>query len=748
MLQFMKNKILIPALVVVALGAFFSFRYVHAAGSNTQQRRALVIATVMRTIQAAHFAPRPIDDSFSARVYKETLKMFDGEKLYFTKGDIEKLSKYQLDIDDQVMAGSTEFFDSLEAIYVRRIDGSEKIFETILKKPFNFNANESTTVNKETGKESGTYEILDLNTDKAEYAADERGASERWRQYLKYRTLVKYVDLKKEQEKKKENKDSANAKMKTDAELEAKAREDVLKSNQRYLKRLKKIKSDERFTLYVNKLTETEDPHTAYFPPIEKKAFDERMSGSFVGIGARLNQNDDKTTIASIITGSPSWKQGQLKAGDEIMKVAQGEKEPVDIAGYEIDDVVKLIRGEKGTEVRLTVKSTDGAIKVIPIIRGIVEIEETFAKSAIIQSENGPVGFIYLPEFYAPFNSINPRSSGKDIATEVTKLKNAGVTGIILDLRYNGGGSLNDVVDMAGIFLGRGPVVQVKSGRSAATVLRSRPYDTALYSGPLAIMVDQSSASASEILAAVLQDYNRAVIVGSTSFGKGTVQKMVDLDDMLDEATKLGLRNASENGEGAALGSIKLTMEKFYRVNGGSTQLKGVTPHIDMPDPYDGYDEDDLGERHYKSALQWDEIPAVPYKPSNSIPNMNDVVTMSKSRIDANPTFQLIKQNSALIKKKREENRVSLNEAQYRKEQEETNAISKKLEELQKNAVTLKVTNPQEDMSRINMDTASVSRNKEWLKNIGKDIYIAETVNIINDIKKGGMKMNMGTGMK
>lgn len=758
MLQFMKNKILIPALVVVALGAFFSFRYVHAAGSNTQQRRALVIETVMKTIQAAHFSPRPIDDSFSLRVYKETLKMFDGEKLYFTKGDIEKLSKYQFAIDDQIMTGSTEFFDSMEAIYVRRIEGSEAIFETILKKPFNFNSNESTVVNKESGKGSNDpkshNEILDLNAEKAEYAANEAGIAERWRQYLKYRTLVKYVDLKTEQEKKKENKDSANVKMKSDSELEAKAREDVLKSNQRYLKRLKKIKSDERFTLYVNKLTEAEDPHTAYFPPVEKKAFDERMSGSFVGIGARLSQNDDKTTIASVITGSPAWKQGQLKAGDEIMKVAQGEKEPVDIAGYEIDDVVKLIRGEKGTEVRLTIKGSDGAIKVVPIIRGVVEIEETFAKSAIIQSASGPVGFIYLPEFYAPFNSVNPRSSGKDVAAEVIKLKNAGVTGIILDLRYNGGGSLNDVVEMAGIFLGRGPVVQVKSGRSAASVLRSHNYDTAIYNGPLAIMVDQSSASASEILAAVLQDYNRAVIVGSTSFGKGTVQKMVSLDDMLDEATKLGLANnikaegMGATEDGAMLGSIKLTMEKFYRVNGGSTQLKGVTPHIDMPDPYDGYDEDDLGERHYKSALQWDEIPAVQYKASNSISNMNDIVAMSNARIAANPTFQLIKQNSTLIKKKREENRVSLNEAQYRKEQEETNAISKKLEELQKNATTLKVTNPQEDMARINIDTASVSRNNEWLKNLGKDIYIAETVNIINDIKKGSMKVNIGTGMK
>ncbi|WP_345079497.1 carboxy terminal-processing peptidase [Nemorincola caseinilytica] len=744
----MKNKILIPLMVIVALGAFFSFRYVHAAGSNTQQRRALVMETVLKTIQAAHFSPRPIDDTFSARVYRGMMSAFDGEKLYFTKAEADMLKKYEFSIDDQILAGSTEFFDSFEAAYLRRVDASEKIYESILKKPFNFNTNETVQLNTEKGPHGEETETLMLNAEKADYAADENSVAERWRKHLKYRALAKYVDLKTEQDKKKENKDSANVKTLTNAELEAKARQDVLKSNQRYMKRLRKVKSDERFAFYVNKLTETEDPHTSYFPPVEKKAFDERMSGSFVGIGARLNQNDDKTTVASIIIGSPSWKQGQLKAGDEIMKVAQGDKEPVDISGYEIDDVVKLIRGEKGTEVRLTVKGSDGAVKVIPITRGVVEIEETFAKSAIIQSKNGPVGFIYLPEFYADFNGTSGRTSSKDVAAEVKKLKEAGVTGIILDLRYNGGGSLNDVVEMSGIFVGRGPVVQVKSGHSSPSVLRSRGYDTALYSGPLAIMIDQSSASASEILAAAMQDYGRAVIVGSTSFGKGTVQKMVSLDDMIDAPTRLALANSAGAEENASLGSLKLTMEKFYRVNGGSTQLKGVRPHIDMPDPYDGYDDEELGERHNKSALPWDEVPAVSYKAANSISNLDDVVAMSNARIAANPTFKLISENSHLIKKKRDENKVSLNETQYRKDQEETNSISKKLEELQKNATLLEVTNPQEDLARINLDTASVAKNKDWLKALGKDIYIAETVNIINDIKKGGMKVNMGTGMK
>jgi carboxyl-terminal processing protease len=301
---------------------------------------------------------------------------------------------------------------------------------------------------------------------------------------------------------------------------------------------------------------------------------------------------------------------------------------------------------------------------------------------------------------------------------------------------------------MAGIFLGKGPVVQVKSGRSNPNVLRSRPYDTAMYSGPLAIMVNQNSASASEILAAVLQDHNRAIIVGSTTYGKGTVQKMVSLDDMIDPMTRLNMMNDTSSEQNASIGALKLTMEKFYRVNGGSTQLKGVKPHVDMPDPYDGYDDEELGERHIKSALAWDEIPAVNYKPSNSIPNLNQLVNMSNSRINNSPTFKLISENAKLIRKKRDDNKVSLNVDKYKKEQEEINATSKKLEELQKNATALDMTNAPADMAKVNIDSASVAKNKEWLKALGKDIYIAETVNILHDLKKSSMKMNIGTGMK
>jgi carboxyl-terminal processing protease len=728
MLKFMKNKILIPLFIIGALAAFFSFKY--SGSRSSEAKRKLVVETVIKTIEAGHFSPKALDDTFSSRVFQKITHELDYDKLFFTQQDMNRLKNYQFKIDDEIRDNSIEFFDTLDAIYVRRIDDAEKYYQEALQKPFSFNANEE----------------IQLNADKESYAVNEQALAERWRLYLKYRTLEKYEDLKKEQEKKKENKDSVNAKMSSDAELEVQARGEIKKSYERFFKRYHKMKDDERYLAFVNAITETEDPHTSYFPPDEKKDFDVTMSGSFFGIGAKLSPANDKTTVSEIIPGSPSSKT-DLKAGDEIIKVAQGDQPPVDITGYELNDAIKLIRGAKGTEVRLTVKRTDGTTKVIPIVRGVISIDETFAKSAIIKSKDGPIGYINLPEFYADFNHTSGRTCSADVAEEVKKLKAAGVVGIILDLRGNGGGSLGDVVDMAGIFIGKGPVVQVKSNHASPSVLQS-PNEGPLYTGPLAVMVNEGSASASEILAAALQDYRRAVIVGSNTYGKGTVQKMVDLDQMLDPMTRIQMMNDTDGSPGKSLGAVKLTMEKFYRVNGGSTQLKGVKPDIAIPDVYDAIDDEDLGERHNKSALPWDEIPAANYRPINSVGNLQQLATLSQGRVQANPTFRQIQENSAYYKKKRDDNRVSLNENKYLKQQEEATATSKKLDDLMKNAVTLEMTNPAADMEKINADTASAAKNREWLKKYSKDIYISETVNILNDMPKSGMKLSSETGMK
>jgi carboxyl-terminal processing protease len=731
MLRFMKNKILIPLLVLGALAAFFSFKYSGKSVRSSQEKRKLVVETVVAALQHEHFSPRNIDDTFSSRVYDRMMDYFDYNKIFFTRQDADKLAKFRFQIDDQIKNGSIEFFDSFDAVYQRRIASTEKYYEQILSKPFTFTSDDR----------------LQLDAKKEPYANGEEGLYARWQELLKFRVLEKYVDLKDAQTKK--LKDSANAVAKTDAELESQAREDVKKLYQRVYKGYHKMKDEDRFTAYVNAIAETEDPHTSYLPPVNKDDFDVMMSGSFFGIGASLRENPDngKIMIVAIITGSPSWKQGELKADDEIIKVAQGDKPPVDVQGYEINDVIKLIRGPKGTEVRLTVKKPDGATKVIPIIRDVVSLEETFAKSAIINTKEGKIGYIYLPEFYADFNHTSGRRCATDVLEEVKKLKSEGVDGMILDLRGNGGGSLPDVVEMAGIFVGKGPVVQVKNSNSSVTTLRSSITDTAIYSGPFAVMVNQGSASASEIMAAAMQDYKRAVIVGAPTYGKGTVQKLLPLDEMLNPMTKMQLANDTGSSD-PSIGTLKLTMEKFYRVNGGSTQLKGVRPDIELPDAYTELDDDDLGERKQKSALPYDEIPAANIRSANAVTNVDQLAAMSKSRVAANPTFSLIARTAAQRKKKMDDNTVSLNEAKYRKEQEETNEISKQLEELQKKATNLEITNLAADKARVTLDSAAVAKNKEWLKNVSKDIYISETVNILGDLSKSGMKVTIGKNRK
>lgn len=720
MLQFMKNKILIPLLIVGGLAAFFSFKYVN--GEDTaDQRRELVMQTVMKTIKEGHFAPRAVDDSFSARVFHKLMDNFDYEKKFFTQKDMSELNKYEFSIDDEINNGSLEFFNKLDAMFTKNIDRAEGYYQEILKKPFKFNADEQ----------------IQLNGKKLQYAADENALKQRWAQYLKFRVLSKYVDLKDAQDK---ARDTMKTKLKTDAELEADARESVRKNQERVFKRLKKLDNNERFTMFINSITGSEDPHTDYLPPREKENFDVAMSGSFFGIGAQLRPEDGKIKIVGIVTGSPSWKQGELKNGDEIIKVGQGSQEPVDVQGYEIDDAIQLIRGKKGTEVRITVKKVDGSIKTVALIRDKVALEETFAKSAVINSDGGRIGYIYLPEFYSDFQHINGRRCAEDVAVEVQKLKSAGVNGIILDLRNNGGGSLSDVVDMAGLFIDQGPVVQVKSSDAAPMKLRDDDKGM-LYDGPMVVMVNQGSASASEIMAAAMQDYKRAVIVGAPTYGKGTVQKLVSLDDFIDPLTRMRMQS---KGEGA-IGALKITVQKFYRVNGGSTQLKGVTPDIQLPDPYAMID---IGERRDKAALKWDEIPAADYKPVSNPANVPVLAAMSKQRVAANPVFTLITAGAEKLKKQEEDNTYSLNEAAYRKELAEANETSRKLEELEKKDTQLNITNLKEDVAKMNQDSMLINRNNDWIKALKKDIYLSETVNIINDMAKQTMKVNMGTGMK
>ncbi len=710
MLEFMKKKILIPVSVVAAIGGFLAFREISAEGKTVSPtRRQLVLSTVMKAINEGHYSPRALDDSFSARVWSRYLEQLDYGKLYFTATEIATLQKYKFGIDDELKTGSSPFFDATDAFFEKSLDRAEGYAREAIKTPFTFTSNDS----------------IVLSGDKLVYAANDAELQDRWRKSIKYRVMLKYVELKDAQDK-----DSTGAAKKTDVVLEEQARTAIGKNQTTFFRRMRKLDEAQRFALYVNAITGSEDPHTDYFPPKEKQRFDEGMAGSFSGIGAQLKDEDGKIMITAIVPGSPSWKQGELKANDEIIKVAQGALEPEDIQGWDLEDVVNKIRGKKGTEVRLTIRRTGGAQKVVPIVRGDVLMEETFAKSALIQSKNGPIGYITLPEFYADFTSRNGRHCAPDVAVEIEKLKQAGAKSIIFDLRNNGGGSLSDVVDIAGFFIDKGPVVQVKSSQTAPMTLRDDESGT-LFDGPLVVMINNSSASASEIFAAAMQDYSRGLVVGTASFGKGTVQKVIGLEEVLDPITRMKL---SAGGE-PSMGALKLTMQKFYRVNGGSTQLRGVTPDVNLPDTYELLDE--IGERRDKAALPWDQIAPLTVDKSNKAGNISALSARSKSRLEGNEVFRVIESSAKKMKAREDGKALSLNEKTYRAELAEANATNKKLEALEKGGTAISVSSLKADEPQISRDSTTVKKNADWLKALKKDVYLSETVQVMNDLMGG-----------
>jgi C-terminal peptidase (prc) len=494
----------------------------------------------------------------------------------------------------------------------------------------------------------------------------------------------------------------------------------VLKIMNRTYDRLKfKVSDDDRFNEYVKTVTEAMDPHTTFFPPVDKRYFDEEMSGRFYGIGASLREEDGNIKIGSLLTGSPAWKSGEFSIGDAIIKVAQGSAEPVDLTGYTVQDAVKLIRGKKGTEVRLTLKKTDGSIKTVSLIRDEIIQDETFARSAIINTPKGKLGLIYLPEFYADFENPKGARCSEDVRKELIKLKEQKVDGVIMDLRNNGGGSLYDVVQMVGLFIEGGPIVQVKDREGKPQIYYDRD-KTLVYDGPLAVMVNEFSASASEIFAAAIQDYNRGVIIGSTStYGKGTVQRNIGLDKTMGFL--------DPNSE---LGTVKLTLQKFYRINGGSTQLRGVNSDIPIPDLFE-YTK--IREKDNPGALPWDEIQKADYNSWKYSLDLTPIRKASEERIKNNIVFTTIHNNAEWLAKQNDK-QVSLNLKKYQEEQKKNKAIAKQLESLNKLPNELAVEGLPEDLKRLEYDPGKTERFKNWLKNLRNDPYLEEAAHVLNDM--------------
>ncbi|NJN34358.1 MAG: carboxy terminal-processing peptidase [Saprospiraceae bacterium] len=541
-----------------------------------------------------------------------------------------------------------------------------------------------------------------------------------WRKMVKYEVMTRLTN---KLEAKEEGK--ADMKDKTEADLQQAAFTEASKMYNDYFKRIKKTKRAERLSVYLNSIANVFDPHSEYFEPIEKQNFDLGMSGRLIGIGATLQTDveTDFTKVSSIVVGGPAYKQGELKEGDLILKVAQGEKEPVDIAGMDINEVVSMIRGKEKTEVRLTVKAkADGKVKTVAIIREEVIISEGFAKSLILQADqnNERIGYIKLPKFYADFENENGRFCAEDIKTELDKLKSQNVKGIILDLRNNGGGSLRDVVTMSGFFIEQGPIVQVKDGRNQPEVLRDND-PSVQYSGPLIVMVNEFSASASEILAAAMQDYGRAIIVGSNTYGKGTVQRFFNLD-----------RGAAE--EMKPLGDLKITIQKFFRINGGSTQLKGVAPDIILPDTYS---EINIGEKDNEHPMAWTQIGSVKYAQGVAdLKGMPQIIANSKNRVSANSTFNNIKEGAKRMKELREKSEYTLNLKEYRAQENKQREQSKKFDTTLKPIEKFMAENLVNELEEINntKDSSKIIRNSEWLKDVKKDIHLYETLAIMKDL--------------
>jgi len=694
-----------PIVIMMVVGAtFLAFKTMGTGTRNSNEpptKYEKILRLVNEMFTQAHYSPQDINDAFSKKVFKKYIQDLDPEKNMFVLSDISAVKKYETKIDDELNGNKVEFFLAVGNIFNKRMEEASVIYNEYLSKPFEFTNDEDVT----------------LDGDKLEFAATDAERKDRWRKKMKFMTLERYVDLLESREK---NKGKEGFVVKSDQDLEKDAREKVKKIMDRTFERFRfKFNDDDKFNMFVNSITTTMDPHSEFLPPVDKRYFDEEMSGRFYGIGASLQYDEGNIKIASVLTGSPAWKSGDIQAGDLIVKVAQGKEDPIELTGFVVTDAVKLIRGKKGTEVKLTLRKQDGSLKTVSLIRDEIVQDETFARSAIVQENGSKIGYIFLPEFYADFDKPDGNRSYVDVAKEVIKLKEEKVDGIVIDLRNNGGGSLYDVVQMAGLFIEEGPIVQVKDRDNKPSVLKDKDRNV-LYSGPLTVMVNEFSASASEIFAAAIQDYGRGVVIGSTStYGKGTVQRNIGLDPV----TGFSMSNSE-------LGTIKLTLQKFYRINGGSTQLRGVYSDIVLPDNLEYLK---VREKDDPDALPWDEINKASYTNWNSGYNLETIKKLSNQRLENDPSFRLIKESTEWLSKQNDK-KYSLQIDEYREEQKMIRSTIKQMESLLKLKTELNVTALPNEVNRWPEDKTKQERFNLWLKSLQKDIYLDQAIKVMNDI--------------
>ena len=717
-IEFMKRNYRVLLVVGILAAGLWSF--IPSQKASGDEKDKMLIELLSFVLEKGHFSPIELNDDFSKKAYASYIESLDPTKRYFIQSDINEFQKYENSIDDMIRSKDLSFFDLTYKRLMQRMKESKVIYTSILSKPLNLKDDETISVDYE----------------KLPYAASMKDLDQRWRKQLEFAVLSDITDKEDiqkavETSEATEKKETVKSEPKTFEELEEKARKTTESNLNNNFSFIAELTREDWFSIYINAIVTQYDPHTYYFSPEDKEKFDVSMSGKFEGIGARLQKKNEGIEVSELISGGPAWRGKMLEQGDVIIKVGQGNEEPIDISGMRLDDVIKKIKGPKGTLVKLTVKKVDGTVKVVPIVRDEVETEETFAKSTTVNKDGKLFGVIYLPKFYQSFENKSQRDAFKDVAQEVERLKAMNVQGIVMDLRDNGGGSLETVVKMTGLFIDKGPVVQVKPAGGKAQVLPDTD-PKVQWDGPLVVMINNYSASASEIFAAAIQDYKRGIIIGSKqSYGKGTVQNVFELNEFV---------RGNQYGD---LGALKTTTQKFYRVNGGSTQLEGVKSDIVMPDRFSFME---TGEKDEKSALPWDKIEPAIYTPLNV--NFDKVIANSKNRIASNENFNLITENAKWINDRKEDNTISLNYSSYKKELAEIEVQTKKFKELEKFKNNLTFTSLPYELELMAKDELLKEKRDRWHAELVKDVYMTETLNVLNDLTSKDMKTTIVKGKK
>ena len=659
----------------------------------------LLIEVITYVMERGHYDPKDINDDFSEHVFNSYIEGIDGQRRFFLQSDINNFRRFKSEIDDQIRMSDISFFNLTYDRLMARMSQVKSFYSELLDEPFDFSIKDS----------------INLKFEEIPYAKTLNGLKDLWRKRFKLSTLEYFSDLV-DQEDFEIEKDSTYQ-VKSIIVMEEEARSKTKENIENYFDVFDDIERKDWFSIYINTITLEFDPHSNYFAPDDKERFDQNISGKFEGIGARLQKKDQEVKIVEVIVGGPVWKAKALEVGDVILKVAQKDEDPVEIGPMRLNDAVKLIKGPKGTQVFLTVKRVSGVVEEVIINRDVVELEESYAKSSIIKKNGKSYGFIELPKFYIDFKDQNSRNAASDIKKELEILKKKNVSGVIMDLRNNGGGSLKTVVDITGFFIDEGPVVQVKSTGGKKDIL----YDedpSVVWDGSLVIMVNKFSASASEILAAALQDYKRAIILGSKqTFGKGTVQNVIDLNRIISGGT---------HGD---LGAVKLTTDKFYRINGGSTQLEGVKSDIIVKNQY-SYIE--MGEKDQDNPLAWDSIEPASYRQWNNQINYDYALSQSAKRLKDNPYIQLVEKQARGIENQQDDFTYTLNYQDYLNEQEANRKISEKFIELKdyKSELTFEWT-PE---AGVDQDEVVKERKSRWIESLQQDFYIDEAVSILEDL--------------